>query len=165
MKKNSNATILAKLLRDYPKIQAQKNTEYKLKIFQKMAQEADTEQALDIIVYLYENHHKEFARPKKPGRKLKWTPEIQAMLAVYIETRKDKYPKRSIDKEIEELLKYKIWKNFAQKGVSTPLPTNGHTTFRENYKKGKGSKLFEKEMNLLNQDLNIWVERLIRNIS
>jgi len=132
--------------------------DYKAKVYASIAKEFSTENPLELVIILAEKYHEPFKINQTQGRKRKWTPEIEAMLAVFIELRLDQENPRSIDEDIEYLLSKTAWADFAKKG--NKRQTFGNEAFRKRYDAGRKSIQFEIEMAKVNADRNAWAKRL-----
>ena len=91
-------------------------SEYKTKVFNAIAKEFGTESPLELIIQLAEKYHEPYRRNQQQGRKLKWTAEIEAMLAVFIELRLEQKNHATVTDDIDWLIDNTAWGNFARRG-------------------------------------------------
>ena len=90
MIKKPEAPTLADFLRaDQGKIDHKYKAlaDYKQKVFNQLVKDFKTGDAFELAIRLAEKYHEPFKINEKQGRKKKWTPKIEAMLAVFIELR------------------------------------------------------------------------------
>jgi len=135
-------------------------SEYKTKVFNAIAKEFGTESPLELIIQLAEKYHEPYRRNQQQGRKLKWTAEIEAMLAVFIELRLEQKNHATVTDDIDWLIDNTAWGNFARRGNIKETTSAGQHAFRKHYNAGKKSPQFQIEMELLNENQDAWVGRL-----
>ena len=165
MIKKPQAPTLADFLRaDQEKIDQKYKAlaDYKQKVFNELAKEFKTEDAYELAIRLAEKYHLPFKISEKQGRKKKWTPKIEAMLAVFIELRLEEENPRSIDDDIMKILTWEPWKKFAEKGNKQEVLN--FENFRKRHNAGKKGDLFEIEMNAYRSDPDAWMTKLIKNL-
>jgi len=137
--------------------------DYKQKVFNQLVKDFKTGDAFELAIRLAEKYHEPFKINEKQGRKKKWTPKIEAMLAVFIQLRLEEDRPRSIDDDIMEILTWEPWKQFAEKGNKQEVLSL--ESFRKRYDTGKRSELFEIEMDAYKKDPDAWMARLIKNLT
>ena len=103
-------------------------------------------------------YHEPFQRTEKQGRKKKWTPQLEAMLAVCVDFREEDDDPSSITDEIDWLLDATLWSNFSKKGNEREVM--GTVNFRKHYNAGKKSVEYEIEKERFNKDRDVWIQRL-----
>lgn len=163
MIKKPTGPSIADFLRGNKEIINQKSealADYKAKVYTSIAKEFGTDNPIELVIVLAEKYHEPFKINQTQGRKRKWTPELKAMLAVFIELRLEEKNPRTIDEDIEWSLANTIWGDFARKGNKQDTSTFGHEAFRKSYNEGKKSDLFELEKYLLAKDQQAWIARL-----
>lgn len=133
--------------------------EYKEKVFNGVAKDFDTNNAYELVIRLAEKYHEPYKQNQTQGRKPKWTPKIEVMLAVFIELRLEEANPKSIDEDILEILTWEPWKQFLTKGNKKEVL--GLETFRTHYDAGKKSDLFMYEMESYRSDPGAWMRKLI----
>ena len=138
MIKKPQAPTLADFLRaDQEKIDQKYKAlaDYKQKVFNELAKEFKTEDAYELAIRLAEKYHEPFQRKEKQGRKKKWTPQIEAMLAVCVDFREEDDEPSSITDEIDWLLDATLWSKFSKKG--NEIEVIGTDNLRKHYNAGK----------------------------
>lgn len=134
--------------------QWQKVVDYNHLVFNGVAKDFKTDDAYELVIRLAEKYHDPYKQNQKQGRKSKWTPQIDRMLAVMVETRLEDESPRSSAEEIEWLLTLKLVKDFVQSGNKQEV--DGFETLRKHYESGKKSEFFEYEMELYKADPSAW---------
>jgi len=161
MIKKPQAPTLADFLRaDQRKIDQKYKAlaEYKEKVFQSIAKEFGTENSYELVIHLAEMYHEPFQKTEKQGRKKKWTPQLEAMLAVCVDFREEDDEPSSITDEIDWLLEATLWSKFSKKG--NKIEVMGVDNFRKHYNAGKKSVEYEIEKERFNKDRDVWIQRL-----
>ena len=134
-------------------------SDYRKKLFDTVSKEFDTTDAEELVILLTEKYHENLSQNEKQGRKKKWTPQIEVMLAVLVELRKDdEKPPSAID-EIEWLLSLQSWNDFAQRGNKKDV--DGLEMFRKRYESGKKNPLFQYEMDSYKENPKEWLAKLV----
>jgi len=136
--------------------------EYKEKVFQSIAKELSTENSYELVIRLAEMYHYPFKIIEKQGRKKKWTPQLEAMLAVCIDFRDEDDEPPSITDEIDWLLDATLWSKFSKKGNETEVM--GTENFRKHYNAGKKSIEYKIEKERFNKDPDAWIKRLQKTL-
>jgi len=161
MIKKPQAPTLADFLRaDQEKIDQKYKAlaDYKQKVFNELAKEFKTEDAYELAIRLAEKYHEPFQRKEKQGRKKKWTPQIEAMLAVCVDFREEDDEPSSITHEIDWLLDATLWSKFSKKG--NEIEVIGTDNLRKHYNAGKKSVEYKIEKERFNKDRDVWIQRL-----
>ncbi len=135
----------------------QKVADYKNLVFDGVAKDFGTDNAYELVIRLAEKYHEPYKQNQRQGRKPKWTPQIDCMLAALVETRLDDASPRSSAEEIEWLLTLKLFKDFVQSGNKQEI--EGFETIRKHYEAGKKSEFLEYEMELYRADPSAWVAK------
>lgn len=131
---------------------------YKKKLFDTVAKEFDTTDAEELVIFLTEKYHQDLRQNEKQGRKKKWTPQIEVMLAVLVELRKEDEKPPSAINEIEWLLSLSSWNDFAQRDNKKEV--DGLEMFRKRYESGKKNPFFQYEMDSYKQNPKEWLAKL-----
>lgn len=161
MIKKPEAPTLADFLRaDQDKIDQRYKAlaNYKQKVFEALVQEFKTADAYELAILLAEKYHEPFKIVEKQGRKKKWTPQLEAMLAVCVDFRDEDDKPPSITDEIDWLLNATLWSQFSKKGNETEVL--GTENFRKHYNAGKRSVEYAIEKELFEKDRNAWIRRM-----
>ena len=132
---------------------------YNSKIFNDVAREAGTKDLFDIIIYLAEKYHDTHRLGEKVGRKNKWTPKLQVMLAVYIDNRKKGV---LILEEIMDMMRDRPWKFLVQKFNNKKV--EGDTSIEYHRKKGLKNPDYEWMNKLYKSDLTEFMKQLASEI-
>lgn len=133
-------------------------SDYRKKLFDTVAKEFDTTDAEELVILLTEKYHQDLHQNEKQGRKKKWTPQIEVMLAVLVELRKEDAKPSSAINEIEWLLSLQSWSDFAQKDNKKDV--DGLEMFRKRYESGKKNTLFQYEMDAYKENPKEWLTKL-----
>ena len=136
---------------------------YRKKLFDAVAEEFATTSAEELVILLTEKYHPDLRQNQKQGRKKKWTPKIEVMLAVFIQLRLEEGGASSIDDDIMKILTWEPWKQFAEKGNKQEVLSLD--TFRKHQDAGKKSDLFQFEMDAYRKDPVAWMAELVKNLT
>lgn len=136
--------------------------EYKKKVFDGTSKDFETDNAFELVIRMAEKYHEPFRQKEKQGRKPKWTPQIELMLAVLIELRRDDEKKTSVEDEIEWILSLPAWGNFAQKGNEKSV--DGFEVFKKRYQSGLKDSQFQLELDSYRENPKEWLARLVKLI-
>lgn len=162
MIKKPNSPSLADYVRGNEEIINQKwqaVNDYKKKVFEGVVKDFETDDAYELVIRLAERYHEPYKRNETQGRKLKWTPQIEVMLAVLVELRMEEKKPPNIDDEIDWILSLPVWGNFAQRGNKKSV--DGFEVFKDRRKSGLKSPLFQVEMDSYRENPNEWLARLV----
>lgn len=139
--------------------------EYKSVLLKKIQEEVGSNNLMDLVFYLAENYHPEFAIPKKQGRKRVWSKELEVMLAIHADMYKKAGKKRSIDASLEYILESTMWGVFVRRSSSKAYSNGGLTALKEHYWNGKRSSSYDDEFDLMMKDTIGWSRKLKRMLS
>jgi hypothetical protein len=165
MIKKPKSPTLADYVRGNEEIINQKWQEikdYKKEVFDVIAKELETDDAYELVIRLAEKYYEPFKINEKQGRKKKWTPQIEVMLAVLVELRKDDEKPSSVMDEIDWLLSLQSWNDFAQRGNKKDV--DGLEMFRKAYESGRKNSLFQYEMDSYKENPKKWLAKLVQEL-
>lgn len=131
---------------------------YKEKVFGHISKEFGTDDAYELVILMAEKYHQPFQITEKQGRKKKWTPQLEAMLAICVDFRLEDDKPPSVLEEIDWLLNSTLWSKFSKKGNETEVV--GTENFRKHYNAGKKSIEYEIEKERFNKDPDAWLKRM-----
>jgi hypothetical protein len=165
MIKKPNEPTIADFLRGNEKQIKQKwdaVNEYKTKVFEGIAKDFGTDNSYELVIHLAEKYHEPYRRNAKQGRKSKWTPQLEAMLAVCVDIRLEDEKPPSVTDEIDWLLDATLWRKFSKKGNETEV--RGTENFRKHYNAGKKNIAYEIEKELFEKDRDAWIKRMKKTL-
>lgn len=165
IKKPSEPTI-ADFLRGNEEVIKQKwdaVNEYKAKVFDGISKDFGTDNSYELVIRMAEKYYDSYRRNEKQGRKTKWTPQLEAMLAVCVDIRLEDEKPPSITDEIDWLLDTTLWNRFSKKGNGTEV--QGTENFRKHYNAGKKSMEYKIEKERFEQDRDEWIRRMQKTLT
>ena len=136
--------------------------DYKEKVFNSLANEFKTADAYELAIKLAEKYHEPFKIVEKQGRKKKWTPKLEAQLAVCVDIRFEDENPRSVTDEIEWLLSSTVWGRFSKRGNESEVM--GNENFRKHYDSGRKNDDYAIQKELFEKDPDAWLKKLQENL-
>ena len=148
-----NQEVIIKKLQDV--------AEYRKWVFRTLKEQFGTDDAEELVIILAEKYQRPIKLYQQTGRKLKWTRQIESMLAVILDSRLQEDHPPTLEDEISWLLSFKCWDDFLQKDNHQEL-SNPIETIRKRREQGLKNAEYQTEMTLFKEDQKAWVAKMVK---